>query len=743
MARLHGSARRFAVSMLTLGTPLGAQFAHAQVASTETRQDQAPGAQLEEIVVTAQKRSENIIDVPASVSYLSGTTLEDQHSTQLQDYAAYVPGLQVDSGGTPGQTTITLRGIAPLGSGSAVGTYIDDAPIGSSGLYALANSFQLDLLPYDLKGIEVLRGPQGTLYGASTMGGLIKYVLQDPDSHNFYGSVGGDLTSVKNAQNPGGGLRGMINVPIIDGVLAFRGSAFYENVPGYVDDPVRDRNDVNGVRQAGGRLAIGWTPVANLQDTFEALFQRAIADGDATVTLDPTGSAPVLGDLTSNSAVPQPFRQNTVFLKNSLVWSLSNMTLTAVSSASDTYNHQVQDASPVFTSFFPAYTGSPGYAPQMVDIRLHKFTQEIRLASTANDRFDWMVGGFDTYERVGNSQAVYALGTDFQPGALNPLLTVSLPTYYREQAGFGNLDWRVLGGWWVGGGVRYSHNSQSYTQETGGLLSLGAPAFGRSSQDVTTYSATSKYEFTPTTMWYVRVASGFQPGGPNVALAGVPPIVGAATLNNYETGFKTEVFDGRALLDLSVFRINWQKIQTLATTPTGVQYLVNGGEARTQGLEASALFKATEHLLLRTSFAYTDANFTTGIATLGTSPGQRLPAVPRFSASASPEYNFTVAKDWRAGVGAGVRYVGARPAYLFVAPAPPVTFDERSYLAFDVNAHIAHGAWKASLFAKNLLDRRAYLTETGIPDALTGSVVQVNGALLQPRTIGLSIDRSF
>ncbi len=122
----------------------------------------APKVQLEEIVVTAQKRSENILDVPASVSYVSGDTLEAQHATQLQDYAAYVPGLQVDSGGTPGQATITLRGIAPLGSGAAVGTYIDDASIGSSGLYALANSFQLDLLPYDLKGIEVLRGPQGT-----------------------------------------------------------------------------------------------------------------------------------------------------------------------------------------------------------------------------------------------------------------------------------------------------------------------------------------------------------------------------------------------------------------------------------------------------------------------------------------------------------------------------------------------------------------------------------------------------
>jgi outer membrane receptor protein involved in Fe transport len=300
-----------------------------------------------------------------------------------------------------------------------------------------------------------------------------------------------------------------------------------------------------------------------------------------------------------------------------------------------------------------------------------------------------------------------------------------------------------VGDWSVGGGVRYSHNSQSYTQITGGLLSLGAPGFGRSAQNVTTWNITSKYEFSPTAMLYARVASGYQPGGPNVALAGVPPTVEASTLTNYEAGFKRRAFEDRAMLDLSVFRMNWRKIQTLATTASGVQYLLNGGEARTQGVEAAGVFKATERFSLRTSIAYTDANFTHGIATLGTSPGQRLPAVPHFSASAAPEYDFKMAGGWNVSVGAGARYVGARPAYLFVAPAPPVTFTERSYVAFDLNAHVTHGDWKLGVFAKNLFDRRAYLTETGVPDALTGAVVEVNGALLQPRTIGLSLDRSF
>jgi len=698
---------------------------------------------LDEIVVTAQKRSENIISVPASVAFVSAETLEAQHATQLQDYAANVAGLQVDSQGTPGQTTITLRGIAPLGSGAAVGTYINDAPVGSSSLYSFSNSFQLDLLPYDLKGIEVLRGPQGTLYGASTMGGLVKYVLRGPDNENFHIAVGGDILGIQGGAGVGGGLRGSVNIPLVQGVLAVRASGFHESTPGYVDDPVRNERNINGVRQDGGRLALGWSPATTVQISLEALFQRTTADGDANVALDPTGSRPILGDLTTNLAVAQPFQQTTEFVKGTLEWTLPKFTLTSVASYSDTRNHQVQDASPTFVTLFPLLTGAPGIAPQLIDVRLHKYTEELRLTSAQDQPVQWMVGGFATYEEVSNQQAVAALGLDQQPNVLNPILLASLPTRYREEAGFANLTIPLIGAWSIGPGVRFSHNSQSYTQITGGLLSPGAPASGESSQNVVTYSVNTKYEFSPTTMAYARVASGYQPGGPNVALAGVPPTVEAATITNYEAGFKGQMWSDRLMLDMALFRMNWKKMQTTAVTQTGIQYLVNGGEARSQGVEASATLRATRELSLITSFAFTDAVFSTGIASLGTTPGQRLPAVPRFSASFSPQYELGLPGGWDAQLGANMRFVGARPAYVFIAPAPPLTFNERSYFTLDLNARAQHGDWRLGIFAKNIFDRRSYVSETAIPDAATGGIVQVNGALLQPRTIGLSVDRVF
>jgi iron complex outermembrane receptor protein len=714
-------------------------------AATEVGAAQSPGppAMLEEIVVTAQKRSENILSVPASVAFISAETLEAQHATQLQDYASYVAGLQVDSGGTPGQTTITLRGIAPLGSGAAVGTYIDDAPVGSSSVYSFSNSFQLDLLPYDLKGIEVLRGPQGTLYGASTMGGLVKYVLRSPDIESFHAAVGGDILGVQNGDGVGGGLRGVVNVPLIRGSLALRASAFYQDTPGFVDDPVRGERGINGLRQEGGRLALGWTPTSDLQVSLEGIFQHTSSDGNTSVALDPTASRPLLGDLTTNFAVAQPFEQTTEFVKSSLVWTLPVGVFTSVSSYSDTRNRQIQDASPAFVTLFPLATGAPGVSPQLVDVRLHKYTEEVRLASASEQRVAWMIGGFATYEAALNKQDIEALGLDLQPNLLNPILTASLPTRYREQAVFANLTGRLIGGWSISPGVRYSHNSQNYEQITGGLLSPGDPESGKSAQNVTTYSVSSQFQFTPSEMIYVRVASGYEPGGPNVALQGIPPTVEASTLMNYEAGFKSEMLQDRLMLDIALFRMNWKKIQTTAVTQTGLQYLLNAGEARSQGLEAAASWRATQQLTLATSLAYTDATFTTGIANLGTVSGQRLPAVPRFSASVGPQYRVAFQNGWDAQFGAGVRYVSSRLAYTFVAPAPPVTFDEKSYFALDLNAHAQHGDWRLGVFAKNLLDRRAYLTDTGVPDAVTGAIVQVNSAFLQPRTIGFSIDRAF
>jgi outer membrane cobalamin receptor len=213
--RERAPMRRSLTTAISLTLALGmAGPTLAQQAPAEAGDAAAPNAvNLEEVVVTANKRVENIREVASSISVINEEKIENSHATQLSDFQATVPGLAINSNGSPGRTTVSLRGVSPLSSSATVGTYLDETPLGSSGVYQAANFFALDLLPYDIQRIEVLRGPQGTLYGASTMGGLIKYVTVAPDLSSTEFRVGGGMSSVEGAGDLGWDARFGANVP--------------------------------------------------------------------------------------------------------------------------------------------------------------------------------------------------------------------------------------------------------------------------------------------------------------------------------------------------------------------------------------------------------------------------------------------------------------------------------------------------------------------------------------------------
>src|SRR5579871_2635860 len=218
MDERKGNERRWAALLILAAIP---SWAAAQSRSSD--ESAAAGtATLSEVVVTAQKRTERLLDVPLSITAVQGPTLEQMQATQLADWAPFVPGLNVANQGAPGRSFVALDGVAPIAAASEIGLYVDDTPVGSSSSFQGANNFTLDLVPYDLDRVEVLRGPQGTLYGASTMGGLIKYVLAAPDLTRFAGRVGGDAFSVNDAGSPGGGARAELNLPLIQDRLAVR-----------------------------------------------------------------------------------------------------------------------------------------------------------------------------------------------------------------------------------------------------------------------------------------------------------------------------------------------------------------------------------------------------------------------------------------------------------------------------------------------------------------------------------------
>src|SRR5688572_22673927 len=502
-----GASRRFVRARPPASEPAG----------SSATSDAGDDALIEEVLVTAQKRTENVQDVPSSVSVFDSRRIRQLHATTILDYAAYIPGLNVSSGGGPGQTMITLRGIAPVGPGAVVGYYVDDTPLGSSSNYGGAREFGLDLMPYDVERIEVLRGPQGTLYGAGAMGGLLKYVLRRPSLSDFEAWAGAETFGISSAADFGWGVRAGANVPLIEDRVGLWGSYFEQQTPGYVDNAHTGARDENDVGQRGGRLALLWQVNDALSLQLGGLWQRVESRNDAAVSLTLTGVDPPTGvashgALTSFHPLPQPFEQDIDHYSATLEWDLGWASLLSASSYSRTRTHHVQDASFIFG----AITG--GHSPFHIALDLRKRTQEFRLVSLAGGSVEWLVGAFYTKEDGQQVRDVFAVDTAGRPLAQLPLrfLFVEFPSQYEEVAGFGSATLRLTDRFDISAGVRWARNRQRFRQISGGLESVIGPpvdASGSSAEDVLTYSLSPRWHASSDTMLYARVASGYRPGG--------------------------------------------------------------------------------------------------------------------------------------------------------------------------------------------------------------------------------------
>ncbi len=349
------------------------------------------------MVVTAEKRAQKLADVPNSVSVLTQEQLESANATQLADYAGYIPGLIASSGGTPGQEQLVIRGVTTGDRSSAtVGIYLDDAPYGSSSSGARGGAFALDLFPYDLDRIEVLRGPQGTLYGASTIGGLLKYVTKSPDLSRFEARAGADVSLTSHAGDPGWGIRASANVPLVEDELGVRASFLHQDSPASsITRSPRGRTRTRIPRMVPGSPYCGCRSI-RCPYKLTGTFQHIHADAPNTVRLDPFGGAPIYGPLSYDRLVPEPFDQKIQFYTAALDWDLGWASLTSVSSYSHIKTTQDQDVTPYYVPVFPLISGgaiTDGLATFQLGLDFEKYTEEFRLASPDGGDFQWLIGG--------------------------------------------------------------------------------------------------------------------------------------------------------------------------------------------------------------------------------------------------------------------------------------------------------------------------------------------------------------
>jgi iron complex outermembrane recepter protein len=697
---------------------------------------------LAEVVVTAQKRTEKLQDVPSSISVMGAAQLEQIQPNSLIDFASYIPGFNVNSTGTPGQTQITLRGIstgASLG-GTLVGSYIDDTPLGSSSGNLRGGLYALDLMPYDVERIEVLRGPQGTLYGASTMGGLVKYVLRSPDLREFNARIGSGVQQIAGSSGNGWGVRGAANMPIIEDTLGIRASGFHQYSAGYIDNAGLGLEDENHYDQDGGRVALLWQPTTDLKIQASALLQEIDAPGNAAVSLDELTRQPVFGISSRSTHLQENYRQRLQYYSLSGDLDMGFATLTSASGWSRTRNLVTQDVTGTFGGFVSQLSGgtvTAGLVPFNFALRLAKFTQELRLTSPTEQRLQWMFGGFYTDEDASNFQelpAWTAAGAEV-PG-ISPMFSALRPSTYREAALFSNVTYELTDRFDITAGLRYAGNRQTATNFRSGPLSDNSTRSARSDETVSTWMVSPRFRLSSDAMFYVRVATGYRPGGPTSGLPGIPPSYASDTLINYEGGFKGQLFDRRLQLDASLFYIDWKDIQITATNAQGFSYAANGGTASSKGIELTTSYLVADGLRLGGTLAYTDAQLTEDALSLSGKTADQLPFSPRLSGSLTVDYDHALDARRTLSLGAGYRYQGKVYNDLQSAPnAEPV--DPQSIL--DLNAGLTMGQLTLRLFLKNALNERAYSTLFS-PYAPSQPPQFVP---VQPRTIGMSLDASF
>ncbi|MGI9087516.1 MAG: TonB-dependent receptor [Chthoniobacterales bacterium] len=739
--------------------------AFAQTASpTPTPLPQTGVSETERVVVTANKREEDVREVPASITAFDDVQLENLHATSLSDYAAYIPSLQVDSIGAPGRTTIALRGIAALSSGSTVGTYIDETPVGSSGLYQTAVAFQLDLLPYDIRRVEVLRGPQGTLYGANSIGGLIKYVTIDPSLTTREFHVGGGLSGTYNADDPGWDVHAVANLPLVQDHLGLRVSYARNELPGFIDNVANGQKGINDATQQTGHIALLWKPIEAITVRLSAFGQRIHSANNSVVELDPVTERPVYGDLKNRVDVNEPFKKDIGLIALTVDWDLGWATITSASSYADITTKSGLDVTRSYGQY-PTFLGKPaGIAGFDLGLTLKKFTQELRLTSRADGAFLWQLGAFYTYEDGNQTQFLPLSQLDGTPyPGLAVLADLSLPSTYEEEAVFANATYKFTHWFSLGAGLRYSHNDQTFSQNfTGGALIPHFIRPGGSSEDIVNFLVTPEFKLWKDGLLYARIASGYQPGGPNVALPGVPPAVASSTLVSYEAGLKSDFVDQRIIFDITGYHLEWTDIQIPAVV-NNIGVLANGGQATSNGVELSLGFRPITGLQIGLNGSYTDSTFDNDAPSLNAKAGDRLPNIPQWQGSITVDYyrplwgahSAPVAADgkdgkttmvagttqragWNGHVGLGVRLVGDRRN----TPTAGQSFPLDSYGALDLNADISNDHWTVRVFVKNVTDERAYQNIDAFP-TLTGTIDHLKGTPIQPRTVGAEVDFKF
>lgn len=691
------------------------------VAITQTASVHAQDRALEEIIVTAQKREERLIDVPMSVSVLSGDDIAQRGIQNIQDLSLATPGLTMREDG-PGSYTIFLRGLAnQSGSGALVGLYLDEAPLSLDGYN------QLSPVALDLDRVEVLKGPQGTLYGLGSAGGTIRYITKPTRLDAFEGRVDGMVTSVADG-GTGYQLSGVLNAPLVEGKLATRIAVSYEDAAGWIDQPEAGIEDGNGTELTNARAKLRWAPTEDFDA--EVMFQVHRADTRLGLGYEDSDRTTAIGPDPSKVLLPKEFNFTVTGLV--LDWDLGFANLVSATTYID-HDHQYP-----FTYIPRAGNYSFGYVEGNDDryVRAHQFSQELRLAASG-ERLDWTLGAF--YRDSASRSTViyeylYAPNGDIASGGG----TLYSDLYYHSESAsesyslFADGAFRFAERWTLGAGVRYFNDDQTglieYAPGTGARQSAGFD-----SVDPRAYLS---YKVGDDANVYLSYARGFRSGGFNSApFSPYDP----EKITTYELGTKASLAGGRAQLEAAVYRTDYDDMVRRRLVLVDGGYLSessNIGKVEVDGVEVGLALRPAEPLTLTLTGAYIDSTITkTDPGDIVNLPGDRTDYSPRLTYGIGATYAFDWAARWPGYLRVEfnhrdeVTYIDRSS---FLPEVLPQTSDELDLLDARIGAKF--GSLDVEVFGLNLTDENASI------DPYQG---WANANRTRPRMLGVKLGYQF
>jgi iron complex outermembrane receptor protein len=771
-------SRRLLGTTFLFGVVAIASGAQAQALQTGAPTSPPTATTLADVVVTARKRTEHVQDVPSAISVISSTQLTQGSPRDLKDLLKDVPGVSF-SGAEFGQSNYSIDGISTNSTNPTTGIYLDDIS-----LVTLGSNFTgaIDLVPFDLNRVEVLKGPQGTLYGGSAMGGAIKYVSQTPSLNNQTEDVSATGSTTAHGA-PSYDFNGVINIPIVEDKFAIRAGVLYRNDGGYINNiaggvyenyvqsstnppaafaptaqpsySTRTAKDQNSDQVLGVRLSALWKPDDSLEITPSIYYQRYHEDNPSIYWTN-------LPQFESAFRATQPTTDELAVAGLTIVKHLNGIDLTSLTGYVDRTVLQDRDY-----SFFNGTLVPPIYplgGPNTSNTFTRTVSQEIRASSSVADSpLHWTAGLYysdqsDDFKQkvvVTGGGAVLGTGTD-------TMYYGQIVTTTDQYALFGNLTYTILPKLDLGVGLRVFDIELSDYRAAGGLFNGGTSQnSGKSSEKGVDPKFEVDYRATRDNLLYASAAKGFRPGGENatisaslcgadlktLGLSSVPDSYQSDSLWTYEVGSKNQFLDRRLTLNATAYYTDWSQIQQTVNLPTcGFAYTGNVGAATVRGGELGGQYRFAPGLVAGGGVNYADAQITQTLPGVSARVGQPVLGTPKWMANAFLSYSFSI---WNGTLTsrADYQYHGSQlndfsstyiASTLGGAPVSEPNINQylKSYSVVSLSLTLSKGRYDYNVFVNNLLDASPIVAFSDLNEFTQAETIR-------PRTIGFNVKAHF